>query len=86
MHLTDLQTKVEATLAKADLKLDDYSRAHLFDAKLRIKQTLEAESDDFGKPQAAGGGGSLFLFRDATRDAITNDRNESIETTTENLP
>ena len=73
---------MEATLAKADLKLDDYSRAHLFDAKLRIKQTLEAESDDFGKPQAAGGGGSLFLLR----DAAANDRTESIEATTENLP
>ena len=82
MHLTDLQARVEATLAKADLKLDDYSRAHLFDAKLRIKQTLEAESDDFGKPQAAGGGGSLFLLR----DAAANDRTESIEATTENLP
>ena len=57
MYLTDLQSRVDAVLAKADLKLDDYTRAHLMDAKLRIKQTLEAESDDFGKPQSSGGGG-----------------------------
>lgn len=61
MHLTDLQGRVDAALTKADLKLDDYTRAHLLDAKLRIKQILDAESDDFGKPQG-GGGGSFFLL------------------------
>ncbi|WP_373650934.1 zinc-dependent metalloprotease [Schlesneria sp. DSM 10557] len=60
--LTDLQTRIDATLAKEDLKLDDYTRAHLIDAKLRIKQTLEAESEDFGKPQSSGGGGSFLLL------------------------
>ena len=62
LQLTDLQTRIEAALTKADLKLDDYTRAHLLDAKLRIKQTLEAESEDFGKPQSSGGGGSFLLL------------------------
>lgn len=42
-HLTDLVAKTDATLAKGDLKLDDYSRAHLTDLKLRINQVLNAE-------------------------------------------
>ena len=62
LQLTELQTRIEAALTKADLKLDDYTRAHLLDAKLRIKQTLEAESEDFGKPQSSGGGGSFLLL------------------------
>lgn len=74
MHLTDLQGRVEATLTKADLKLDDYTRAHLLDAKLRIKQILESESDDFGKPQGSGGG-SVFLFG----EPASKDRLERIE-------
>jgi hypothetical protein len=61
MHLTELQAKVDAALAKADLKLDDYTRAHLLDCKLRIKQILEAESEDYGKPSGSGGR-ALFLF------------------------
>ena len=61
MHLVELQGRVDAALAKADLKLDDYTRAHLLDARIRIKQILDAESDDFGTPHG-GGGGSFFLF------------------------
>jgi hypothetical protein len=74
MHLMDLQGKVDAALSKADLKLDDYSRAHLLDAKLRIKQILESESDDFGKPQG-GGGGNFFLFG----EPVSKDRLEQIQ-------
>ena len=70
MHLIDLQGRVDATLAKADLKLDDYSKAHLLDAKLRIKQVLEAESDDFGKPQSSGGGGFLLLTEPGAKDRL----------------
>ena len=61
MYLTDLATKIDAALGKADLKLDDYTRAHLTDSRLRIKQILEAESSDFGKP-ASGGGGGFFIL------------------------
>ena len=70
MHLIDLQGRVDATLAKADLKLDDYSKAHLLDAKLRIKQVLEAESDDFGKPQSSGGGSFLLLTEPGAKDRL----------------
>lgn len=61
MYLTDLAAKIDATLGKGDLKLDDYTRAHLTDSRLRIKQVLEAESSDFGKP-ASGGGGGFLIF------------------------
>ena len=81
MHLSDLQTRVEAALTKADLKLDDYTRAHLLDAKLRIKQILESESEDFGKPQAARGGG-FFLFG----EPAAKDRTERIEIVPANEP
>jgi hypothetical protein len=54
MYLTDIANKIDATLAKGDLKLDDYSRAHLTDSRLRLKQVLEAESEDFGKPTGSG--------------------------------
>lgn len=49
MNLTDLGNKIDAALAKGDLKLDDYTKAHLIDSRLRIKQTLEAESEEFGQ-------------------------------------
>ena len=61
MYLTELAAKIDAALGKGDLKLDDYTRAHLTDSRLRIKQILEAETEDFGKP-TSGGGGSFFLF------------------------
>lgn len=81
LHLADLQGRVDAALGKADLKLDDYTRAHLLDAKLRIKQILEAESDDFGRPQGSGGG-SFFLLG----EPATNDRIEPIEIVPANEP
>ena len=62
MYLADLAAKIDAALAKADLKLDDYTRAHLTDSRLRIKQILEAESEDFGKPTGGGGGGGFLIF------------------------
>ena len=65
MYLTDLAAKIDAALGKADLKLDDYTRAHLTDSRLRIKQILEAESSDFGKPASGGGGGFLIFGADS---------------------
>jgi hypothetical protein len=50
MYLADIGQKIDATLGKGDLKLDDYTKAHLQDTRLRIKQTLEAETEEFGKP------------------------------------
>jgi len=43
MLLTELDGKITASLEKADLKLDDYSKAHLVDAQNRIRKTLNAE-------------------------------------------
>ena len=63
VHLTDLQARVDAALIKTDLKLDDYSKAHLIDAKTRIKQILDSETEDFGKPSSQQGR-ALFLFHD----------------------
>lgn len=58
MYLGETAQKIDATLAKGDLKLDDYTKAHLTDTRLRIKQTLEAESEEFGKPAVTIIGGS----------------------------
>mgnify|MGYP003347634400 FL=1 len=43
VQLSDLSQKIDAVLAKGDLKLDDYTKAHLLDTKQRIKQVLEAQ-------------------------------------------
>ncbi len=43
MQLTELAQKIDTTLGKADLKLDDYTKAHLQDTRQRIKQVLEAQ-------------------------------------------
>jgi hypothetical protein len=43
MHLQSLEGKIKSTLAKEDLKLDDYSRAHLLDMQERIGQVLKAQ-------------------------------------------
>ena len=67
--LTELATRIDATLIKGDLKLDDYSRAHLTDSRLRIKQILEAESEDYGKPTGGGGGFLLLFGNEATERA-----------------
>ncbi len=45
MHLTALDQQITALLAKNDLKLDDYSRAHLLDSQKRIQQVLNAQLD-----------------------------------------
>ncbi len=42
MQLRGLDTRIEAVLAKDDVKLDDYSRAHLVDLAARIKKALDA--------------------------------------------
>lgn len=81
LHLVDLQSRIDTALAKTDLKLDDYSRAHLLDSKLRIKQILDAESEDFGKPQSARGGG-FFLFSEPNGK----ERQEPVELVPANEP
>jgi hypothetical protein len=43
MHLQGLDGRIKAALAKEDLKLDDYSKAHLLDLQERIKQALNAQ-------------------------------------------
>jgi len=43
MHLTELRGRIQTVLAKQDLKLDDYSKAHLLDSSERIKAILEAK-------------------------------------------
>ncbi len=59
--LTKLGKAIDDLLQKVDIKLDDYSLAHLTDTRIRIRQILEAESDDFGKSNNAGQTG-FFSF------------------------
>jgi predicted Zn-dependent protease with MMP-like domain len=42
MHLTELDGRIEAILKREDMKLDDYSKAHLLDSHLLIQQALGA--------------------------------------------
>jgi len=43
MHLADLEKQMSALLAAQDVKLDDYTRAHLQDSVERIKKALQAQ-------------------------------------------
>jgi hypothetical protein len=43
MHLTELEKQITALLAAQDVKLDDYSRAHLLDSQERIHKLLTAQ-------------------------------------------
>lgn len=43
MHLSNLDQQITALLGKSDLKLDDYTRAHLLDSQKKIQQTLNAQ-------------------------------------------
>jgi hypothetical protein len=43
MHLTDIDKQVTALLGAADVKLDDYTRAHLQDTQERIRKALAAQ-------------------------------------------
>ncbi len=43
MHLQTLKEKLATALSKEDLKLDDYSKAHLLDLQKKIDQVLNAE-------------------------------------------
>jgi hypothetical protein len=43
MHLTDLDKQITALLSAADVKLDDYTRAHLQDSQERIRKLLTAQ-------------------------------------------
>lgn len=42
-HLKELDAQITAALGNAEIKLDDYSRAHLIDCQERIKQSLAAQ-------------------------------------------
>jgi hypothetical protein len=44
MHLKTLDDRIKGALAKEDLKLDDYSKAHLLDMQERIKLALNAQA------------------------------------------
>lgn len=43
MHLTDLDKQITALLGAKDLKLDDYTKAHLLDSQERIRKLLTAQ-------------------------------------------
>ncbi|MBS0264067.1 MAG: zinc-dependent metalloprotease [Planctomycetes bacterium] len=43
MHLTDLDKQITALLSAADVKLDDYTKAHLQDSQERIRKLLAAQ-------------------------------------------
>ncbi len=45
MHLAELDVQIESLLKNQDVKLDDYSRAHLLDSQRRIRQVLNAGLD-----------------------------------------
>ncbi len=42
-HLKELEAQITAALANAEIKLDDYSKAHLIDCQERIRKTLAAQ-------------------------------------------
>ena len=58
MHLGDLSQAIDALFANGELKLDDYSRAHLEDCRARIKQALEARVT---LPASESSGGFIIL-------------------------
>jgi hypothetical protein len=43
MHLTDLDKQITALLSAGDVKLDDYTKAHLQDTQERIRKLLQAQ-------------------------------------------
>ncbi|HEY3966497.1 MAG TPA: zinc-dependent metalloprotease [Planctomycetaceae bacterium] len=43
MHLTEMDKQITAVLSAADVKLDDYSKAHLQDSQERIRKLLQAQ-------------------------------------------
>jgi hypothetical protein len=43
MHLQSLDAQITAILKKPDVKLDDYTRAHLLDSQQKIQQVLNAQ-------------------------------------------
>jgi Met-zincin/Domain of unknown function (DUF5117) len=43
MHLQTLDSQITAALNKKEVKLDDYSRAHLLDSQKKIQQVLNAQ-------------------------------------------
>jgi len=43
MHLAELDAQIQSLLARADVKLDDYSRSHLLDCQDRVRKVLNAQ-------------------------------------------
>src|SRR5262249_21020978 len=43
MHLQTLDSRITALLQKSDVKLDDYTKAHLLDSQKRIQQVLNSQ-------------------------------------------
>jgi hypothetical protein len=43
MHLIDLDKQIAALLGTAEVKLDDYTKAHLLDTQERIRKALQAQ-------------------------------------------
>ena len=43
MHLRSIEDSIESLLARADVKLDDVSRAHLAELQARIEAVLDAD-------------------------------------------
>ena len=60
MHLGDLVLAIDALFANGELKLDDYSRAHLEDCRAKIRQALNAQVT---LPAGSDGGRTLLLIR-----------------------
>ncbi len=58
MHLQKLNTQIANLLKAKDLKLDDYSRAHLLDCQSQIKRVLDAQLSI----SSGGGGQRILLF------------------------
>ena len=58
--LRQLQGRIDATLKKADSKIDPYTVAHLTDASLRINKALDA--DYIYNANEIGGGGSTTII------------------------
>ncbi|MFV0444503.1 MAG: zinc-dependent metalloprotease, partial [Planctomycetaceae bacterium] len=63
MHLQRLNSQLNKLLANKEVKLDDYSKAHLLDCQARIKQVLNAEL----QISSGGGSRSFIIFGNEPR-------------------
>ncbi|MCB9846874.1 MAG: zinc-dependent metalloprotease [Phycisphaeraceae bacterium] len=65
--LRQLQGRIDATLKKADSKIDPYTVAHLTDATLRIGKALDANYI-YNANEIGGGGPVTIIMGDTARD------------------